>query len=281
MRHQQNWNHSVASGLTRPTGESKLKPITRFAFLQFMLVAAALAASTQLASAQSSGFDLPLLQVQSQAGGGQTLSLSLQTLVLMTALTLLPSLLLVTTGFTRIIITLSILRTAMGTQQTPPNQVLVGLALFMTLFVMTPTIKQINETAFQPYTAGTITIEEAAFRGAGAMKGFMLRHTRESDLLLMADMQGDAKYANAEAVPLQVIVPAFIMSELRTAFTIGFLLFLPFLVIDIVVSSILMALGMMMLSPALVSLPFKLLLFVVVDGWSATVTALVESFLRN
>ena len=169
----------------------------------------------------------------------------------------------------------------MGTQQTPPNQVLVGLALFMTLFVMTPTIKQINETAFQPYSAGTITVEEAAFRGAGVMKAFMLRHTRESDLLLMADMQGDAKYANAEAVPFQVIVPAFIMSELRTAFTIGFLLFLPFLVIDIVVSSILMALGMMMLSPALVSLPFKLLLFVVVDGWSATVTALVESFLRN
>lgn len=251
----------------------------RFFFLIQGFVA--IAASTSIASAQSTGFDLPLLQVQSQAGGGQTLSLTLQTLILMTALTLLPSLLLVTTGFTRIIITLSILRTAMGTQQTPPNQVLVGLALFMTLFVMTPTIRQINETAFQPYSAGTITIEEAAFRGAGVMKAFMLRHTRESDLLLMADMQGDAKYPNAEAVPIQVIVPAFIMSELRTAFTIGFLLFLPFLVIDIVVSSILMALGMMMLSPALVSLPFKLLLFVVVDGWSATVTALVESFLRN
>ena len=258
-----------------------MNSLTRFGLLSVIIAGAAIAADTQTAFAQSSGFDLPLLQVQSQAGGGQTLSLSLQTLALMTALTLLPSLLLVTTGFTRIIITLSILRTAMGTQQTPPNQVLVGLALFMTLFVMTPTIKQINETAFQPYTAGSITIEEAAFRGAGVMKGFMLRHTRESDLLLMADMQGDSKYANAEAVPLQVIVPAFIMSELRTAFTIGFLLFLPFLVIDIVVSSILMALGMMMLSPALVSLPFKLLLFVVVDGWSATVTALVESFLRN
>ena len=250
-------------------------------FLKFFIVGATLVAGSQFAFAQAQGFDLPLVQLQSQPGGGQTLSLSLQTLILMTALTLLPSLLLVTTGFTRIIITLSILRTAMGTQATPPNQVLVGLALFMTLFVMTPTIKQINETAFQPYTAGTITIEEAAVRGAGAMKAFMLRHTRESDLLLMADMQGDGKYANAEAVPLQVIVPAFIMSELRTAFTIGFLLFLPFLVIDIVVSSILMALGMMMLSPSLVSLPFKLLLFVVVDGWSATVSALVESFLRS
>lgn len=233
------------------------------------------------AFAQSPGFDLPLLQLQSQSGGGQTLSLSLQTLALMTALTLLPSLLLVTTSFTRIIITLSILRQAMGTQQTPPNQVLVGLAMFMTFFIMTPTINQINEVAFKPYTAGTIQMEEAAVRGAGVMKSFMLRHTRESDLLLMADLQGDAKYEAAEAVPFVVLVPAFIVSELRTAFTIGFLLFLPFLVIDIVVASVLMSLGMMMLSPTLVSLPFKLLLFVIVDGWSATVSALVESFMRN
>lgn len=233
------------------------------------------------AFAQSPGFDIPLLKVQSQPGGAQTLSLSLQTLALMTALTLLPSLLLVTTSFTRIIITLSILRQAMGTQQTPPNQVLVGLALFMTLFVMTPTIKQINEVAFQPYTTGAIPMEDAALKGVGVMKSFMLRHTRESDLLMMADLQGDTKYDNTDAVPLQVAVPAFIISELRTAFTIGFLLFLPFLVIDIVVASILMSLGMMMLSPTLVSLPFKLLLFVIVDGWSATVSALVESFLRN
>ncbi len=245
------------------------------------LAGAALACSATGAFAQSTGFDIPLLKLQSQAGGGQTLSLSLQTLALMTALTMLPSLLLVTTSFTRIIITLSILRQAMGTQQTPPNQVLVGLALFMTLFVMTPTIKQINEIAYQPYTTGAIPMEEAALRGAGVMKTFMLRHTRESDLLLMADLQGDAKYEEAEAVPLPVIVPAFIVSELRTAFTIGFLLFLPFLVIDIVVASILMSLGMMMLSPTLVSLPFKLLLFVIVDGWSATVSALVESFLRS
>ena len=258
--------------------------MTRTARLQICILALACAMVGAWASdalAQAPGFDLPLLKLQSQTGGGQTISLSLQTLALMSALTLLPSLLLVTTSFTRIIITLSILRQAMGTQQTPPNQVLVGLALFMTLFVMTPTIKQINETAFQPYTAGTIPMEEAAMRGAGVMKTFMLRHTRESDLLLMADLQGDAKYEGAEAVPLVVIVPAFIVSELRTAFTIGFLLFLPFLVIDIVVASILMSLGMMMLSPTLVSLPFKLLLFVIVDGWSATVSALVESFLRS
>jgi flagellar biosynthetic protein FliP len=281
MWNKSDWNCSIAGSADSAKWESQLRRVTHTPLIKVIVASVVLAVSSHVALAQAQGFDLPLLQVQSQPGGGQTLSLSLQTLILMTALTLLPSLLLVTTGFTRIIITLSILRTAMGTQATPPNQVLVGLALFMTLFVMTPTIKQINETAFQPYTAGTITIEEAAFRGAGVMKGFMLRHTRESDLLLMADMQGDGKYANAEAVPLQVAVPAFIMSELRTAFTIGFLLFLPFLVIDIVVSSILMALGMMMLSPSLVSLPFKLLLFVVVDGWSATVTALVESFLRS
>jgi len=205
----------------------------------------------------------------------------LQTLALMTALTLLPSLLLVMTSFTRIIITLSILRQALGTQQTPPNQVLVGLALFMTLFIMAPTFKTINEQAFTPYTQGQIQIEEAATRAGTTMKAFMLRHTRESDLLLMADLQGDKGYDSPAAVPYQVIVPAFVMSELRTAFTIGFLLFLPFLVIDIVVSSVLMSLGMMMLSPTLVSLPFKLMLFVVVDGWSATVTSLVESFLKG
>jgi len=245
------------------------------------LVCSIIACAGSQALAQAQGFDLPLLQLQSQTGGGQTLSLSLQTLALMTGLTLLPSLLLVTTSFTRIIITLSILRQAIGTQQTPPNQVLVGLALFMTFFIMTPTLKQINEVAYAPYVAGTIQMEEAAVRGAGVMKTFMLRHTRESDLLLMADLQGDARYDGAEAVPLVVLIPAFVISELRTAFTIGFLLFLPFLVIDIVVASVLMSLGMMMLSPTLVSLPFKLLLFVIVDGWSATVSALVESFMRN
>ena len=225
--------------------------------------------------------DFPLLKLQSGPGGQQTLSLTLQTLILMTVLTLLPSLLLVMTSFTRIIITLSILRQALGTQQTPPNQILVGLALFMTLFIMGPTFKTINENAVIPYNNGTISIEEAATRGANTMKSFMLRHTRESDLLLMSDLHGEGRYESAETVPLQVIVPAFVISELRTAFTIGFLLFLPFLVIDIVVSSILMSLGMMMLSPTLVSLPFKLLLFVIVDGWASTVSSMVESFVRG
>lgn len=225
-----------------------------------------------------SSFDMPVLKLQTQTGGGQTLSLSLQALLLMSALTLLPSLVLVTTSFTRIIITLSILRQALGTQQTPPNQVLVGLALFMTIFVMAPTFKEINTQAFAPYTAGQISIEQAGERTLGVMKGFMLRQTRQSDLLLMAEMQGGERYDTPEDIPITTIVPAFVLSELRTAFTIGFLLFLPFLVIDIVVASILMSLGMMMLSPTLVSLPFKLFLFVAVDGWAMTMSSLVESF---
>ncbi len=245
-----------------------------FAVGVFFLIAVDAQAQT------GSVFDIPLLKLEGQSGG-QTLSLTLQTLALMTALTLLPSLLLVTTSFTRIIVTLSILRQALGTQQTPPNQVLVGLALFMTLFVMTPTFKQINDTAFAPYVAGQIGAEEAGVRGLDVMKSFMVRHTRESDLLLMAEMQGDTGYENPQAVPVAVIVPAFILSELKTAFTIGFLLFLPFLVIDIVVASLLMSLGMMMLSPTLISLPFKLLLFVLVDGWSMTMSSLVESFTKG
>jgi flagellar biosynthetic protein FliP len=246
------------------------------------LSAIALLVATAPALAQQSGsaFDMPLLKLQTAAGGGQSLSLTLQTLVLMTVLTLLPSLLLVMTSFTRIIITLSILRQALGTQQTPPNQILVGLALFLTLFIMAPTFKVINDTAFTPYQAGQISIEEAGVRATATMKTFMLRQTRQSDVLLIAELHGDQAYDNLEAVPLVVAVPAFIISELRTAFTIGFLLFLPFLVIDIVVASILMSLGMMMLSPMLVSLPFKLLLFVIVNGWALTVSSLVESFTR-
>ena len=252
--------------------------ISRLLTLALILATVALGATDAFAQGAT---DFPLLKLQSGPGGQQTMSLTLQTLILMTVLTLLPSLLLVMTSFTRIIITLSILRQALGTQQTPPNQILVGLALFMTLFIMGHTFKTINENAVIPYNNGPISIEEAATRGANTMKGFMLRHTRESDLLLMSDLHGEGRYESAEAVPLQVIVPAFVISELRTAFTIGFLLFLPFLVIDIVVSSILMSLGMMMLSPTLVSLPFKLLLFVIVDGWASTVSSMVESFVRG
>ena len=227
---------------------------------------------------QPSMFDLPVLKLEANPAGGQSLSLSLQALVLMSALTLLPSLLLVTTSFTRIIISLSILRQALGTQQNPPNQVMIGLALFLTIFVMTPTITEINKVALAPYTAGQIGVEEAGMKTADVMKSFMMRQTRQSDIVMIAELRGDKGYENAEALPFTVAVPAFILSELRTAFTIGFLLYLPFLVIDIVVASVLMSLGMMMLSPMLVSMPFKLLLFVIVDGWALTVSSLVESF---
>ena len=249
--------------------------------LSFLVVSSALLMAGGVYAAPASLFDLPVLKLENLPAGGQSLSLSLQTLILMSALTILPSMLLVTTSFTRIIITLSILRQALGTQQTPPNQVLVGIALFLTLFIMTPTFKEANDAAFQPYSAGQIGIEEAGVRTATIMKGFMLKQTRQSDIAMIAELRGDAGYQSAADVPFVVAVPAFLISELRTAFTIGFLLFLPFLVIDIVVSSILMSLGMMMLSPMLVSLPFKLLMFVIVDGWALTLNSLVESFTRG
>jgi flagellar biosynthetic protein FliP len=247
----------------------------------FVSMALAIFASEPSMAADGSLFDLPILKLENLPAGGQSLSLSLQTLILMSALTILPSMLLVTTSFTRIIITLSILRQAMGTQQTPPNQVLVGLALFMTLFVMTPTIREVNDAAFAPYSAGQISIEQAGIRTGGIMKQFMMRQTRQADILMVAELRGDKGYESAADVPFLVAVPAFLISELRTAFTIGFLLYLPFLVIDIVVASILMSLGMMMLSPMMISLPMKLLMFVIVDGWSLTLSSLVESFTRG
>jgi flagellar biosynthesis protein FliP len=212
------------------------------------------------------------------AGDGRPLSLSLQILLLMSLLTVLPSLLLMMTSFTRIIIVLSILRQAIGLQQTPPNQVLVGLALFLSLFVMRPVVDEINATAYTPYGAGTISIEEAVSRSGTVLHGFMMRQTRETDLTLFANMAGNARFARPSDVPFSILLPAFITSELKTAFQIGFLIFLPFLIIDLVVSSTLMSLGMMMLSPTIVSMPFKLLLFVLVDGWALTMGSLAASF---
>ncbi|NIJ09586.1 flagellar biosynthetic protein FliP [Sphingomonas vulcanisoli] len=211
-------------------------------------------------------------------GTGQPLSLSLQILLLMSLLTVLPSLLLMMTSFTRIIIVLSLLRQALGLAQTPPNQVLVGLALFLSMFVMRPAIDQINQTAYKPYGAGQIPIEEAISRGGAVLHGFMIRQTRQTDLKLFADMAKAPKFAKPEDVPFTILLPAYVTSELKTAFQIGFLIFLPFLVIDLVVASTLMALGMMMLSPAIISMPFKLLLFVLVDGWALTMGSLAASF---
>jgi len=210
--------------------------------------------------------------------GGQPLALSLQILVLMTLLSVLPSILLMMTSFTRIIIVLSILRQALGLQQTPPNQVLVGLALFLSLFVMRPVIDEVNRTAYQPYQAKTIAIDEAVARSGTVLHGFMAAQTRKADLELFFSLAKAPRVANAADIPFTILLPAYVTSELKTAFQIGFLIFLPFLVIDLVVASALMALGMMMLSPSIVSMPFKLLLFVLVDGWALTMGSLASSF---
>ena len=221
---------------------------------------------------------IPFLSVEEGQGGEQEYTVSLRILLFMTALTLLPSLLLGMTAFARIIIVLSILRSALGTQQTPPNQILVALALFITFFVMAPTFTNIYENAYQPYSDKQIKLEEAFQRAAASMKIFMVRNTREKDLIAFSDMNGSAKFKNEAEVPWSILLPAFITSELKTAFQIGFLIYLPFLVIDMIIASILMSLGMMMLSPMLISLPFKLLLFVLVDGWTMTVGSIIQSY---
>ena len=223
---------------------------------------------------------LPAMTVKQASGGGQTYSLTLQVLLLMTALTLLPAIVLMMTAFTRIVIVLGILRQALGAGQTPPNQVLIGLALFMTFFVMAPTFERINAEAIAPYSDGTIDTVVALDRAVVPLKAFMLEQTRESDIATFVQIAGGQGYDKPTDVPLSILVPAFVTSELKTAFIIGFLLFIPFVIIDLVVASVLMSMGMMMLSPVLISLPFKLMLFVLVDGWSLVMGTLAGSFLR-
>jgi flagellar biosynthetic protein FliP len=241
---------------------------------KFVLVALLLAVGST-AFAQS----LPAVTVEQLANGQQTYSLSIQVLALMTALTVLPALLLSMTAFTRIVIVLAILRQALGTPQTPPNQVLIGLALFLTLFVMSPVISRAYDDAVVPYMAGEQDAMTAAQNAMVPLREFMLDQVRESDIALFAEISGHEPFAGPEDVPLVVLIPSFITSELKTAFQIGFLIFIPFLVIDLVVSSVLMSMGMMMLSPMLISLPFKIMLFVLVDGWSLLVGTLAASFL--
>ncbi|MCB2087981.1 MAG: flagellar type III secretion system pore protein FliP [Sphingomonadaceae bacterium] len=216
----------------------------------------------------------------STVGGaeGSELSLSLQLLLLMGLLTILPALILMMTSFTRIIVVLAILRQALGLQQSPPNQVLVGLSLFLSLFVMAPTLERVNANAIEPYAAGAINAEQAIAASGTEFHAFMVRQTRESDLAMFAEIAKAPKWKSPQDVPFSILLPAFVTSELKTAFQIGFMLFLPFLVIDLVVSSVLMSLGMMMMSPMLVSLPFKLLLFVLVDGWALLMGSLAASF---
>ncbi len=221
---------------------------------------------------------LPAVTIVDDAQGGKSYSLSIQVLLLMTALTLLPALILAMTSFTRIIIVLSILRQALGTAQTPPNQVLLGIALFLTLFVMAPVISQVNTDAVQPYVAGELDFAGALAAGKAPLHEFMMAQTRESDLALLASIADAPPFATPQDVPLTILMPSFLISELKTAFQIGFLMFIPFLIIDLVVSSVLMSMGMMMLSPMLISLPFKLMLFVLVDGWALIVGTLAASF---
>ena len=221
----------------------------------------------EIVSSITKGF--PAINVAEGDNGETQYSLSLQILALMTGLTVLPSLVLGMTSFTRIIIVLSILRQAMGTQSTPPNQVLLAIALFLTFFIMSPT---------SPYLSESKSADMALSDGSKIIKNFLVTNTRETDLLMFSDMNGDTSYRSNEEIPFNVVLPAFITSELKTAFQIGFLLFLPFLVIDMVIASVLMSLGMMMLSPMLVSLPFKLLLFVLVDGWAMTIGSLAATY---
>jgi flagellar biosynthetic protein FliP len=242
---------------------------------KWMLVVVAVFMLPMAAFAESG---LPLVNALPAAGGGQNYTLSLQTLILLTSLTFLPAAVLMMTGFTRIIIVLSLLRQALGTQSAPPNQVMIGLALFLTFFVMSPVIDKIYTDAYQPLSENKITMQEALDKGAEPLKAFMMKQTREGDLALFVKMAQVEKIDTPQQVPLRVLVPAFMTSELKTAFQIGFAIFIPFLIIDMVVASVLMAMGMMMVSPSIVSLPFKLMLFVLVDGWQLLLGSLVQSF---
>lgn len=230
-----------------------------------------------LAFAQSGGpAGLPL--VIGQTPGGNSYSVPIQTLLFFTALSFLPAVALLMTGFTRIVIVLSLVRQAIGTQAAPPNQVIVGLSLFLTFFVMGPTIDRVYEQAYQPFAENRIAFDEALRRGEGPMREFMLKQTRQSDVMLFSRLARLDPATQPESVPFKVLVPAFVTSELKSAFQIGFLIFIPFLIIDMIVASVLMSLGMMMLSPVLVALPFKLMLFVLADGWNLLLGSLASSF---
>ena len=224
------------------------------------------------------GAGIPVLTVHDAPGGAKNWTLSLQMLALLTVLTLLPAILLMMTSFTRIIIVLGFLRQALGTQSTPPNQVLLGLALFLTLFVMSPVLNRAYADGVKPYMDGQLSAEQALPEATAPFKRFMLDQTREADLALFTKLAGEQPYASKADVPFKVAMPAFLTSELKTAFQMGFLLFIPFLIIDLVVASVLMSMGMMMVSPMIISLPFKIMLFVLVDGWTLLLGTLAWSF---
>jgi len=256
--------------MTEPRHPLRVLRVLRPAALALLLVAAAGTAAAQ------QGASLPL--VIAQGPGGTSYSVPIQTLLFFTALSFLPAVLLLMTAFVRIVIVLSLLRQALGTQAAPPNQVIIGLSLFLTFFVMAPTLERVHDEAWAPYAANQIAFDEALARGEVPMREFMLRQTRQSDLQLFAGLARLPEGTPAAEVPMRVLVPAFVTSELKSAFQIGFLIFIPFLIIDLIVASVLMSLGMMMLSPVLVALPFKLMLFVLADGWNLLLGSLAASF---
>jgi len=221
---------------------------------------------------------LSALQITTNPDGSQEYSVTLQVLAMMTALSFLPAALIMMTSFTRIIIVLAILRQAMGLMSSPSNQVLIGITLFLTFFIMAPTFKQVNDQAIQPYLKEDITSVQALDAAIKPMKAFMLHQTRIKDLETFAEIAGHPKVASNEDYPITIVIPAFVTSELKTAFQIGFMIFIPFLIIDLVVASVLMAMGMMMLSPMIISLPFKLMMFVLVDGWLLVMGTLANSY---
>jgi len=229
-------------------------------------------------AASAANIGLPAFTSTPAAGGGQSYSLSLQTLLLLTSLSFLPAVVLLMSSFTRIIIVLSLLRSAIGTPSAPPNQVLIGLALFLTFFVMSPVLDKIYTDAYLPFSENKITMDVALEKGSAPLKTFMLRQTRETDLALFVKIANSAPLQSADQVPMRILVPSYVISELKTAFQIGFVVFIPFLIIDMVVASVLMSMGMMMVSPSVISLPFKIMLFVLADGWNLLIGSLVQSF---
>jgi flagellar biosynthesis protein FliP len=250
------------------------RPLRHAALAALTLLLAALPMSSWAQAAGNA--NLPLLI--GQGAGGTSYSVPIQTLLFFTALSFLPAVLLMMTGFTRIVIVLGLLRQALGTQSAPPNQVIVGLSLFLTFFVMGPTLDKVYADAYQPFAANKIAFDEALKRGEVPVREFMLKQTRQTDVALFAKLAKIDPAVKSVDVPFKVLVPAFVTSELKSAFQIGFLIFIPFLVIDMIVASVLMSLGMMMLSPVLVALPFKLMLFVLADGWNLLLGSLAASF---
>ena len=249
-------------------------PVMRFKHLFIPFLMVIILCLPDLAVAQG----LPMVTVNS-GKGGQQYSLTLQLLGLMTVLTLLPSLLLMMTSFVRIIIVLSILRQALGTGQTPPNTVLVGLSLFITLFIMSPVFDDVYANAIAPYMNGSLPFEKALAKAEVPVRDFMTLQTREDDIAMFMQIAQRKEVASAAEVPFTTLVPAFLTSELKSAFMIGFMVYIPFVVIDLIVASVLMSMGMMMLSPMIISLPFKLMLFVLVDGWTLLMGSLASSFI--